>query len=115
MMTEKRFRYQRKYAGMIDGRKDYRNCIVDENGNVIIELGFREDAKDVCELLNELVEENEHLQAEIYILQDDILNERVRNLIKENKELKQYINHIHTLYEDTHGINMENEEWWQDD
>ena len=36
-------------------------------------------------------------------------------LYEENEELKQYIDHIHSLYENTHGINMENEEWWQDD
>lgn len=41
----------------------------------------------------------------------DVLNDYE----KENEQLKQYINHIHALYEDTHGINMENEEWWEDE
>ena len=36
-------------------------------------------------------------------------------LHEENIGLKEYIQHIHRLYEDTHGINMENEEWWEDD
>ena len=43
------------------------------------------------------------------------LVELLNNFNDENEQLKQYINYIHTLYEDTHGINMENEEWWEDE
>ena len=43
------------------------------------------------------------------------LEELLNALHEENIELKEYIQHIHRLYEDTHGINMENEEWWEDD
>lgn len=66
-------------------------------GSTILECGEEITAWDCCDLLNELHEKNEHLKAEVYILQDDILNKRVRNLIKENKQLKQK-NQL--LYED---------------
>lgn len=86
-MTEKRFTTQRIYKGF-DGEKIYEWCVMDYD-NILLRLTTRMDCKDVCEVLNELYEKN--------------------------IELKRYVQHIHKLYEDTHGINMENEEWWEDE
>lgn len=66
---------------------------LEHQGNVI---GICNVLNDQSDQINELEKENEQLKKEnedlsdeVYILQDDILNKRVRNLIEENEQLKQ--------------------------
>lgn len=54
-------------------------------------------------------------QQENKVLSDVQVRNLLNKLNDENEQLKQYINYIHALYEDTYGINMENEEWWEDE
>lgn len=81
-MNEKRFNFVGGY--LYDGNKPIGH---------VEDIKFRQDFEDI---VNALHDENEHLKAEVYILQDDILNKRVRNLIEENKQLKSEINMLKT-------------------
>lgn len=77
-MTEKRF-YIKNERTIKDNRK-----YITENGYV---LSYKTDAKELCDLLNALAEENEQLKQSVIIL-DKVRNE----LIEENEQLK------HELY-----------------
>ena len=79
-MTGKRFHYRIDEVGIY-----YYVCDNTKKGDdrIILEFDTKYDAMEVCELLNELHEEKQHLQRRCGAMQEEI-----EILSEENKELK---------------------------
>lgn len=116
-MTEKRF--------TIKPQDDYFD-IIDNNTadkvNVINSIRTEIEAKWLCDLMNELNEENEQLKQRnrelqgelqdanlglsLWNAEDTILEEDKKQLQKENKELKRQMNRLYNYFWDWHSDEM---------
>ena len=68
---------------------------------------------DCCNLLNELNDKNEQLKFQLKECREHKLFSR-RELEKENEQLKQTIENICKDYEEAHGMDIRNAEWFKE-
>ena len=111
-MTEKLFNCHVKFSKMPNGIMvlDYTKKGKEQT---IIEDISREKAHRVRDRLNELAEENEQLKFQLKECREHKLFSR-RELEKENEQLKQTIENICKDYEEAHGMDIRNAEWFKE-
>lgn len=114
-MTEKRFvLYEHKGEKYILDTPDTELDFIEMLGDCLDEEG-------IVDLLNELTKENLELQgkaaswkitASEEISKQADLVKQIISLKKENQELKRTINRISEDYEESHGMDIRNAEWF---
>lgn len=106
-MTEKRFIYKNKYGTCI---------IVDAEDNMLIRDMYR-----ACDILNQLSNKNEMLEKSNSQFAKNIDESvvKIRQLVKENEQLKKELKESDTLieevwrkYEIAHGLSIDNTDWF---
>ena len=79
----------------------------------------KSDKQKICDLLNKVIDENEQLKQSNQKLNDE-LQETMGYLAlksgveKENEQLKQTIENICKDYEEAHGMDIRNAEWFKE-
>lgn len=88
-MTEKQF--VSEYVEIIDEKGSGKAvCVFDKEHTVAFEVKDEYVAMELCDLLNELAEENERLKRELYVVETDCKNakESRNHYSEENEQLR---------------------------